>query len=461
MQKPLVTVYITNHNYGRFIRESIESVLNQSFQDFELLIIDDGSTDNSREIIESYASNERIRIIYQKNQGLNRTNNIALRSSTGKYLMRLDADDFLDNNALLVLSAKLESDPKLSLVFPDYYLIDSAGDIIGIEKRNSFEHEVTLKDLPAHGACTMIRKSLLLEQDGYDESFTCQDGYDLWLKLTKNHPVANISTPLFYYRQHGSNLTRNESRILDTRARIKSKRLSQAQTNGLKVLGIIPIRNTDVPLVFEEIGGQKILDIKIQQCLVSEKLNQTVISSPSDEIKHFIEARYANESVIFIERDRNMARLNVDLKETYRYILQKINQSFDAILSMSIRFPFTSHSEIDEAIDTMNLFETDAIVSVRPDTSLFFHHDGTGMNPILNQEKFSRLERDALYRYAGGLNLFKLDFFREHEETIGGQTGHIVVNQKSAIEISSEFNLKLAKLLMESDEASFPYPGNS
>ena len=73
----LVTVYITNFNYGKFIKQAIESVLMQTEQSFELIIIDDGSTDNSKEIIEKYKDLKNIRIVYQKNKGLNVTNNIA------------------------------------------------------------------------------------------------------------------------------------------------------------------------------------------------------------------------------------------------------------------------------------------------------------------------------------------------------------------------------------------------
>ncbi len=109
-EQPLVSVYITNYNYEKFIRTSIASVFQQTLQDFELLIIDDGSTDNSKAIIEEYRDHPKVTIIYQKNKGLNVTNNIAMRASRGKYIMRLDADDFLEPEALGVMYNVLESD---------------------------------------------------------------------------------------------------------------------------------------------------------------------------------------------------------------------------------------------------------------------------------------------------------------------------------------------------------------
>src|SRR5437867_4568566 len=95
LSTPLVTVYITSHNYGQFIYESIESVLNQTMKDYELIIIDDGSTDNSRDIIAQYDGRANMQVIYQQQKGLTVSNNIALRLARGKYLMRLDADDYL------------------------------------------------------------------------------------------------------------------------------------------------------------------------------------------------------------------------------------------------------------------------------------------------------------------------------------------------------------------------------
>ena len=129
-EAPLVTVYITNFNYGSYIKDAIESVLSQSFKDIELIIIDDGSSDNSKEIIERYMQLNYVRVIFQKNNGLNITNNIAIRLARGKYLVRLDADDYFRKDAIQKMCQKLESDPKLGLVFPDYFLIDSLGDVI-------------------------------------------------------------------------------------------------------------------------------------------------------------------------------------------------------------------------------------------------------------------------------------------------------------------------------------------
>ena len=221
-REPLVTVFITNHNYGRFLEKSIESVLSQKFRDFELIIIDDGSTDRSRELIAKYSGHPKVRTVFQENKGLNVSNNIALKLARGKYLMRLDADDYLDDNALLVMVNVLEEDPGLALVYPDYYLVDEHDNVLTLERRHD-SRAVELPDQACHGACTMIRKSVLDDIRGYSEEFSCQDGYELWLKTIERYRFDNVNLPLFYYRQHDRSLTTNETRILETRSNIVAK----------------------------------------------------------------------------------------------------------------------------------------------------------------------------------------------------------------------------------------------
>ena len=219
---PLITVYIANYNYGRFIKKAINSVLNQTFKNFELIIIDDGSKDKSKKIIKEFQKKKNIKIIFQKNKGLIVSNNIALRLSKAKYIMRLDSDDWLDPHALELMSNILERNKKIGLVFPDYYEVDRNSKIIEQVRRHNFK-KVKLLDQPAHGACTMIRKQNLIDIGGYDEEFNCQDGYYLWLRFTKKYLIRNVNLPLFYYRQHQGSLSQNSKQILFNRSKIIQK----------------------------------------------------------------------------------------------------------------------------------------------------------------------------------------------------------------------------------------------
>ncbi len=458
-KNPLVTVYITNHNYEHYIEASVESLLQQTFHDYEVIIIDDGSTDNSRAIIEGYTDHEKVKVIFQQNKGLNVTNNIAMRTAKGKYIMRLDADDYLDPNALLVMVNLLEQDDELGLVFPDYYMVDKDGEVMNIEKRHHFEEEVTLFDQPAHGACTMIRREFLMKLNGYDERYGCQDGYELWVKFTNHFKVKNVNTPLFYYRQHGANLTSNENRILGTRAKIKADYLDQQGIGDPTVISIIPIRgnkNSKQFLAFEKLSEKYLIDWKIDESLKSKKVTHIVVTSPDATIGDYIQKQYPHtEKLSFVQRDIELARLNTNLLATIEHVLgtPRISDLLPkSVMIQALEFPFINAAIIDDAINTMEIFGTDSLISVRPDTSLFFQHHGAGMTPILQQDKFTKLEREALYRYTGGLSLSKTDYFTQHQKFIGGQVGHIVVDQKAAHGIFTQHDLKLAHFLAEQDK---------
>ena len=296
---PLVTVYITNYNYGKFIKKAINSVLNQTFKNYELIIIDDGSKDKSVEIIKEFQNKKNIKIIYQKNKGLVVSNNLALRLSKAKYIMRLDSDDWLDPHALEIMSNILERDKRISLVFPDYYEVDKNGKILRQMRRHNFK-KVKLFDQPAHGACTMIRKENLLDIGGYDEEFNCQDGYYLWLKFIKKYVVRNVNLPLFYYRQHEKSLSKNNKRILLNRSKIISK--LQIKEKNKKILAILPIRGLKLnpnSLVLKKLKNKPLVFFTIESILGSKLINKLVVTSPDDQllnvIKRNIKKDYYNQ----------------------------------------------------------------------------------------------------------------------------------------------------------------------
>lgn len=445
---PLVSVYITNYNYAIYIKQSIESALQQTLQDFELFIIDDGSTDNSKDIIEQYRDNDKISIIYQQNKGLNVTNNIAMRASNGKYLMRLDADDFLEPTALEQMSSMLEANEELGLVFPDYYYVDKEGRVTGEERRHNFEREVSLFDQPAHGACTMIRLQFLKDLGGYNESFTCQDGYDLWIKFIMHHKVTNINQPLFSYRRHGDNLTTNEDRILNTRKKIKEAFVKEHLTIP-KSLAIIPVRNSFIgshswPLF--EINGKAILEDKVTTCLQSS-IDTIVISSSDENILSFARQKFEGlDKVVVMERPKGFAGVNETLSNTVLQALSYLEgkgRKFDILMTVSLEYPFIAADILDDAINTIVLFKSDAVLSVRPDNHVYYQHTGHTLKPILDQDKFTRLEREALYKGAGGIVAASVKSFMQNGNMISGSISHVVVNNKSAFGVFSEFDFQL------------------
>lgn len=447
---PLVTVYILNHNYAAYVEKAIESVLIQSFTDFEVLVIDDGSTDDSRSVIEKYASHPKITTIFQNNQGLNVTNNIALRAARGKYIMRLDADDYLHQNALELLEREFQMDQKLGMVFPDYYLVSKDGEILEIAHRHDFS-EVELLDQPAHGACTMVRREYLESIGGYDEDFRCQDGWDIWLRFIEQYKVKNVNLPLFYYRQHGNNLTKNEERLLYTRADILSKRTNdKSEYKG--ALAVIPVRGESLdphstPLKY--LGKKRLIEWTVDATFEAESIAHVVVTTPSREIREFIESRYQG-SVITLDREINLAMPNTSLDKTINDTLAKLQDKVEDgldVFILNIETPFKKPKYIDMAYSVLKYFGVDKVISVRPESDEFLQHDGKGLVPVRKSQTL-RLEREEIYRKAGGIQLIRAPSSLDQNSAEIKQ-GHIIIDEEAAINVISKWSWELASLIAD------------
>lgn len=217
---PGITVYILNYNYGEFVAAAIESVLNQTYRNFELIVIDDGSTDGSREILHHYCKNPKINLVLQPRKGFIKSCNVAIGLAKGRYIIRLDADDVFYPQILDSLYNEMIKNENTGYVFCDYFETDASGDV-KIEKRqfNKDLHGMISSVIP-HGACLLIRLSFLRQISGYPESIQCQDGTYLWKSFKDKFNPAYISKPLFEYRRHGKNMSNNISLITTTRQEI-------------------------------------------------------------------------------------------------------------------------------------------------------------------------------------------------------------------------------------------------
>ena len=136
---PLVTIYVPCRNYGRFLKQSVDSVINQLYPNWELIIIDEASTDDTQQIAKSLSDTDsgRIKFIHNKEPlGLQKLANAVLGIANGKYMMRLDADDWLDECALLLMVSKLEKSAKAGLVYGNYFYTDEDGRVLGMEKHH-------------------------------------------------------------------------------------------------------------------------------------------------------------------------------------------------------------------------------------------------------------------------------------------------------------------------------------
>lgn len=208
------TVYTASYNYASYIETAIQSVLGQTFQDFEYIIIDDSSTDDTQEVLKEYKHMENVKIYKtHKNLGLIRCANIALMRSRGEYIIRLDGDDWLEPHALKEFNDIIKK-KKPTIIYPEFYEHYRHGETVHVKHRDlRYNHYFS-----PHGACCPIKKSFLDLIIGYDDRFRCQDGYYLWLMAnTMKQSIVFYEEPLFTYYRHPTSLSNKKKLIEDTK----------------------------------------------------------------------------------------------------------------------------------------------------------------------------------------------------------------------------------------------------
>jgi glycosyltransferase involved in cell wall biosynthesis len=214
--RPAVTVLMSVYNGIRYLAESTQSILSQSFSDFEFLIVDDGSTDGSAELIEQFAKSDK-RIVLLRNEtnlGLTRSLNIGLKHARGKYLARQDADDISLPERLELQNKYLEQNPEVGIVGTAYYIINEDGKTIG-ERTPTLDSqllksELIIKNHALNHTSVMARTVLLKKLDGYDESLRYAQDYDLWWRLTGISNLGNIGNKLIKWRASKSQISVRE-----------------------------------------------------------------------------------------------------------------------------------------------------------------------------------------------------------------------------------------------------------
>lgn len=400
MRKPRITVYIPSHNYGRFLSEAIESVLRQSVTDWELFIIDDGSTDDTATIMKLYEAHPQIKLFSTGGIGLTAVCNLALANAQGDYIVRLDGDDVFDENILLVLGHVLESNPEMALVFPDYYLVDPFGEVYSHERRKKLYVDNHTFDTPPHGACTMIRVPVLKEVGGYREDLKAQDGFDLWSKIIQRYKSTNVNLPLFYYRQHGNNLTTNSQRIFNARRQIKKDFVRDTLKDLHPVIAVIPCRrNFDfvADLWNERIGGKTLLEREIEVCLSSDLFNQVIVASDNPLTEKTVK-KFSDNRLGFVQRDSQSTIRSASIVPTLEAIAKRFDSQLNGITVIRyLQSPFVTVDSIEEAVATLVMSGADSATAVEEIFSQVFRRTRYGMEPVNRQGDF-RSDFDLLYR---------------------------------------------------------------
>lgn len=224
---PQVSVVITCYNYGSYLDTSLSSVLQQSVADFEIIIIDDGSSDNTAEIVKPYLQDPRIRYIFQENAGQPKAKNRGILESRGDFVAFLDADDVWMPRKLEKQLA-LFSDTQVGVVYSRRLWINPDGDETQGNERTLHRGRILNQMFVDNFICfssSVVRRTLLLEVGAFDENLPMGIDYDLWIRLAAICDFDYVDEPLVKYRTGHANLSRNTLRRYDCAEKIMRKSL--------------------------------------------------------------------------------------------------------------------------------------------------------------------------------------------------------------------------------------------
>lgn len=211
----MVSLIITTYNYAQFIERAIRSALDQSLSksDYEIIVVNDASTDATSQILENYSDVVRV-FNLTENIGLSAARNFGIRKARGQNIVFLDADDYLHSESLRVQNLFLNENNALDAVAIDYYLVNERG--------QHLQH-VAAQEKPI--ACgIMFRKDHLYNIGLYDEAFAAREEEDLRIRWEKaGLGIYHIPLPLYRYRMHENNLTKDNQRMFDSQLKLNQK----------------------------------------------------------------------------------------------------------------------------------------------------------------------------------------------------------------------------------------------
>jgi glycosyltransferase involved in cell wall biosynthesis len=253
---PEISVLMSVYNGEAFLNKAIDSILTQSFTDFEFIIINDGSTDGSSAILKNYARQDsRIILIEQSNQGLIAALNTGLQSAKTNLIARMDADDIALPDRLKIQKNHMDINPNILALGSSVIIIDEtdrAKGTITYPQKDKVKNYSLHQGSPLAHPAVMMRKNAILSIGGYRSAYKHAEDYDLWLRLLKIGDIDNIQTPLLQYREHSQKISvqnAQQQALISVIARHASQskpdpteNLTKLSRETLKLFGDDPIR---------------------------------------------------------------------------------------------------------------------------------------------------------------------------------------------------------------------------
>lgn len=453
--EPKVSVIVTAYNYGKYLPQCLDSVLKQRFSDWEMIVVNGGSTDDTPAILERYQKSlpDRIRVINLDGLGLAKACNAGIRASRGKYVIRLDADDYFDENILLVESNILDNDPNIHMVYPDYFRITKHGEIIDFYRLAKANDEVKLLDRSPLAAGAMYRRECYDAIGGYNEELRYQEDYDFWIRFIDKFNVYNINLPLMYYRKHEASMSNNFSARMKARQYVKKKFVEEkGYRKGKKIIAIIPamglFRNKE-KLSLKLLNGKPLISYTIEEALKTELIDRVFVSTEDREIADYALKCGAEVPLL---RPLELSKTNVQVEKVIGHFVNylKVSEGYspDIITLLHYNTPFTKERHITEAIDTLLLYNTDSVISVVTDLTYHWKPGEYGLSMVGYQQRLLREDKDTIYKETGAIYTIKTENLKT--TFLGSSIGHVETSVQEAWKIEDDFSFWVADEFMKS-----------
>jgi glycosyltransferase involved in cell wall biosynthesis len=272
---PRVTVVVPNYNHQRFLDQRIQSVLSQSFRDFEVLLLDDASTDESVAVLQKYLGDSRVRPIVRNtvNTGVPFTQwNRGVAAAQGEYVWIAESDDYADPRLLETLVGMLDAHPRVGVAYSQSLAVDDNGNTLYslIDWTNDLDpgrwtHDysgsgpdecrrfLAVKATIPNASAVVFRRSVYVSTGGADESFRLAGDHMLWAKLLLESDVAFCATPLNFFRVHGNTV------------RSKSRRTALALDEAIRIFDYIRAR-VDIPREVQDLAIGRMISRWSSEC---------------------------------------------------------------------------------------------------------------------------------------------------------------------------------------------------
>ena len=391
----IASIIITNYNYGKYLSRCIRSCLNQNInQKFEIIVIDDNSLDNSKNILKKFSSVKNFRyFVNKKNYGAAKSANIGFKLAKGKYVTRVDADDFISNNFLRDLVEYLRINKNFLGAACDYTYIDKNGKKI---------QNISSEKKPI--ACGILYNKKKLKKYGwYNYKFRHREEEELRARIGKDYKIKYLNISRYRYRLHKKNKTNSKLYLLKYRNiinEIKNKKLileNKKFQNYFKkyIVAIIPAKLNSRRFKNKNISkfwGKPMIFWAINAAKKSSLINDVFVSSESEKILN-ISKKYGAKT---IKRPIELSQNNVHKMDVIKHAVKKImkNKRPYIVISLQANSPNIETYDLNKGIIKLIKYKKNEIISL--DKNLI---QNSAFRIMLNKTVF----QNSLSTYVGGI----------------------------------------------------------